>query len=111
MLCNAAKQPAFDATPFTTVDDTDKAVVCLCTLGMSCSALAASAPTPALFLCLLKQIGGTAVDAPLVAAHAFLYMCGLLQATLTAHVARLEVLWCGPLHPLNFLDTTREILE
>jgi len=87
MLCDAAKQPAFDATPFTTIDDTDEVAVHLHTLGMSCSALATSAPTPALFLCLLEQISGTTVDAPLVAAHAFLYMCGLLQATSMAYVA------------------------
>jgi len=60
---------------------------------------------------LLKQIGGTAVDAPLITTHAFLYMCGLLQATLMAHVAQLDVLWCEPLCPLNFLDMTRETLE
>ena len=112
MLRYAAEQPAFDAAPFTTVDDTDEVAARLRTLGMSRSAPAASAPTPALFPCLLEQIGGTAVDAPLaVAAHAFLDMSGLLQATSTAHAARLEVLWCERLRSLKFLDATRETLE
>jgi len=112
MLRHAAEQPAFDAAPFTTVDDTDEVAARLRTLGMSRSAPTASAPTPALFPCLLEQIGGTAVDAPLaVAAHAFLDMSGLLQATSTAHAARLDVLWCERLRSLKFLDAARETLE
>jgi nuclear pore complex protein Nup160 len=112
MLRYAAEHPAFDATPFAVVDDTDEVAARLRTLGMSRSAPAASAPTPALFPCLLEQIGGTAVDAPLaVAAHAFLDMSGLLQATSTAHAARLEVLWCERLRSLGFLDAAREALE
>jgi nuclear pore complex protein Nup160 len=112
MLRYAAEQPAFDAAPFTTVDDADEVAARLRTLGMSRSAPAASAPTPALFPCLLEQIGGAAVDAPLaVAAHAFLDMSGLLQATSTAHAARLEVLWCERLRSLKFLDAARETLE
>jgi nuclear pore complex protein Nup160 len=112
MLRYAAEQPAFDATPFTAVDDTDEVAARLRTLGMSRSAPAASAPTPALFPCLLEQIGGAAVDAPLaVAAHAFLDMSGLLQATSTAHASRLEVMWCERLRSLKFLDAARETLE
>jgi nuclear pore complex protein Nup160 len=112
MLRHAAEQPAFDAAPFTVIDDADEVAARLRTLGMSRSAPAASAPTPALFPCLLEQIGGTAVDAPLaVAAHAFLDMSGLLQATSTAHAARLEVLWCERLRSLRFLDAARETLE
>ena len=81
------------------MDDTDEVAPRLRTLGMS-----RTAPTPALFPCLREQIGGTAVDAPLaVAAHAFLDMSGLLQATSTAHAARLEVM-CEPLRLLRFLD-------
>ncbi|KAI0245682.1 nucleoporin Nup120/160-domain-containing protein [Lactifluus subvellereus] len=113
MLRYAAEQPAFDASPFTTVDDaTDEVAARLRTLGMSRSGPAAAAPTPDLFPCLLEQIGGGAVDAPLaVAAHAFLDMSGLLQATSTAHAARLEVLWCERLRALRFLDAARETLE
>jgi nuclear pore complex protein Nup160 len=112
MLRHAAEQPAFDAAPFTVVDDADEVAARLRTLGMSRSAPAASAPTPALFPCLLEQVGGAAVDAPLaVAAHAFLDMSGLLQATSTAHAARLEVLWCERLRSLRFLDAARESLE
>lgn len=112
MLRYAAEQPAFDAAPFTNVDDTDEVAARLRTLGMSRSAPAVSAPTPALFPCLLEQIGGAAVDAPLaVAAHAFLDMSGLLQATSTAHASRLEVLWCERLRSLKFLDAARETLE
>ena len=113
MLRYAAEQPAFDASPFTTVDDaTDEVAARLRTLGMSRSGPTASAPTPDLFPCLLEQIGGGAVDAPLaVAAHAFLDMSGLLQATSTAHAARLEVLWCERLRSLRFLDAARETLE
>ena len=112
MLRYAAEQPPFDAVPFTIVDDADEVAARLRTLGMSRTAPAASAPTPALFPCLLEQIGGTAVDAPLaVAAHAFLDMSGLLQATSTAHAARLEVLWCERLRSLRFLDAVRETLE
>jgi nuclear pore complex protein Nup160 len=112
ILRHAAEQPAFDAAPFTIVDDADEVAARLRTLGMSRTAPAASAPTPALFPCLLEQIGGTTVDAPLaVAAHAFLDMSGLLQATSTAHAARLEVLWCERLRALRFLDAARETLE
>jgi nuclear pore complex protein Nup160 len=112
ILHYAAEQPAFDAAPFTIVDDADEVAARLRTLGMSRTAPAASAPTPALFPCLLEQIGGTTVDAPLaVAAHAFLDMSGLLQATSTAHAARLEVLWCERLRALRFLDAARETLE
>jgi nuclear pore complex protein Nup160 len=79
---------------------------------MSRTVLAASAPTPALFSCLLKQIGRTAVDAPLaVAVHVFLDMSGLLQATSTAHAAKLEVMWCERLRSLRFLDAARETSE
>ena len=112
ILRHAAEQPAFDAAPFTIVDDADEVAARLRTLGMSRTAPAASAPTPALFPCLLEQIGGITVDAPLaVAAHAFLDMSGLLQATSTAHAARLEVLWCERLRALRFLDAARETLE
>ena len=112
MLRYVAEQPAFDAAPFTVVDDADEVAARLRTLGMSRSAPAAAAPTPALFPCLLEQIGGAAVYAPLaVAAHAFLDMSGLLQATSTAHAARLEVLWCERLRSLGFLDAARETLE
>ena len=112
MLRYAVEQPAFDTAPFTTVDDTDEVVAHLRTLGMSHSAPAASAPIPALFPCLLKQIGGTTVDATLaITAHAFLDVSGLLQAPSTAHAARLEVLWCEHLRSLKFLDATRETLE
>ncbi|KAH9036608.1 nucleoporin Nup120/160-domain-containing protein [Lactarius pseudohatsudake] len=104
--------PAFDAAPLTVVDDADEIAARLRTLGMSRSGPATSAPTPDLFPCLLEQIGGTAVDAPLaVAAHAFLDMSGLLQATSTAHAARLEVQWCERLRSLRFLDAARETLE
>jgi nuclear pore complex protein Nup160 len=107
MLRYAAELPAFDAAPFTVVDDTNEVAAHLRTLGMS-----RTAPMPALFPCLLEQIGGTAVDAPLaVAAHAFLDMSGLLQATSTAHAARLEVMWCECLRSLRFLDAARETLE
>jgi len=65
-----------------------------------------------LFLCLLKQIGGTAVDVLLaVAAHTFLNMSGLQQATSMPHAAQLEVLWCECLRSLKFLDMARETLE
>jgi len=112
ILRYAAEQPAFDTAPFAVVDDADEVAARLRTLGMSRSAPIASAPTPALFPCLLEQIGGPAVDAPLaVAAHAFLDISGLLQATSTAHAARLEVLWCERLRSLGFLDTARETLE
>ncbi|KAH8990090.1 nucleoporin Nup120/160-domain-containing protein [Lactarius akahatsu] len=112
MLRYASEQPAFDAAPFTVVDDADEVAARLRTLGMSRSGPATSAPTPDLFPCLLEQIGGTAVDAPLaVAAHAFLDMSGLLQATSTAHAARLEVQWCERLRSLKFLDAARETLE
>jgi nuclear pore complex protein Nup160 len=113
MLRYAAEQPALDASPFTLVEDaTDEVAARLRTLGMSRSGPAASAPMPDLFLCLLEQIGGGAVDAPFaVAAHAFLDMSGLLQATSTAHAARLEVLWCERLRALKFLDAARETLE
>ncbi|KAI9510623.1 nucleoporin Nup120/160-domain-containing protein [Russula earlei] len=112
MLRYAAEQPAFDAAPFTVVDDADEVAARLRALGMSRSAPAASSPTPALFPCLLEQIGGATVDAPLaVAAHAFLDMSGLLQATSTAHASRLEVLWCERLRSLGFLDAARETLE
>ncbi|KAI0307403.1 nucleoporin Nup120/160-domain-containing protein [Multifurca ochricompacta] len=112
MLRYAAEQPAFDAAPFTIVDDADEVTARLRTLGMSRSGPAASAPMPDLFPCLLEQIGGAAADAPLaVSAHAFLDMSGLLQATSTAHAARLEVLWCEHLRSLRFLDAARETLE
>ncbi|KAH9005802.1 nucleoporin Nup120/160-domain-containing protein [Lactarius hatsudake] len=112
MLRYASEQPAFDAAPLTVVDDADEVAARLRTLGMSRSGPATSAPTPDLFPCLLEQIGSTAVDAPLaVAAHAFLDMSGLLQATSTAHAARLEVQWCERLRSLKFLDAARETLE
>ena len=88
MLHYAIEQPAFNTAPFTTIDDTDKVVVHPRTLGMSHSAPAASAPTPALFPYLLKQIGGTTVDVTLaITAHAFLDVSGLLQAPLMAYAA------------------------
>jgi hypothetical protein len=65
MLRYAAEQPAFDTAPFSIVD-TDEVAARLHMLGMSRSALSTSAPTPALFLCLLGQIRGAAVNAPLV---------------------------------------------
>ncbi|KAF8266642.1 nucleoporin Nup120/160-domain-containing protein [Lactarius quietus] len=112
MLRYAAEQPAFDAAPFTVVDDADDVTARLRTLGMSRSGPATSAPTPDLFPCLLEQIGGNAGDAPLaVAAHAFLDMSGLLQAVSTAHAPRLEVMWCERLRSLKFLDAARETLE